>query len=65
MGDLKMCPICHGACQRAVIVEINGVVDESMTRPCGSCLGDGWVWLTDTGILPYRAYRTGRTYAAV
>lgn len=57
MDSLITCPICDGTRIRTVMIEINGVVDESTTRDCGTCLGDGMVWITDTGLEPWRLRR--------
>jgi hypothetical protein len=57
MDTLINCPICNGSRVRAVMIEINGVVDETATRPCETCLGDGMVWLTAGGLVPWAARR--------
>lgn len=51
------CPICEGTRVRAVMIEINGVIDETGVRDCETCLGDGMVWVTDTGLEPWRLRR--------
>lgn len=63
MDTLITCPICAGTRVRAVMIEINGVVDESGTRDCETCLGDGMVWNTPTGLVS-RAARRFRHMAA-
>ena len=57
MNGLITCPICDGTRVRAVMIEINGVVDESIIRDCETCLGDGMVWVTDTGLVAWRSRR--------
>lgn len=58
MSELKTCPMCEGTRKRAIMCEINGRVDETLTRPCDTCWGDGLVYITDGGIIPWRKGRT-------